>query len=198
MTTAYTVLPHHSETVARQQSKDRIQNSSYSRQENHRCICSETRRTASSYRRTWLPQSDMTRSSAQASLSQTSIHTTQIIGTPPGTITIIQALGATGAGTTLGTMADTAGTTATIPGTITAGTGDIMEVGTEDSTTLGTTTLGIRDFMTRTITICTHTTADGTEDGTLITEASTTGRRMEEDISLSAAERCSEAHEARL
>ena len=178
MTTAYTVLPHHSETVARQQSKDRIQNSSYSRQENHRCICSETRRTASSYRRTWLPQSDMTRSSAQASLSQTSIHTTQIIGTPPGTTTIIQALGATGAGTTLGTMADTAGTTATIPGTITAGTG----VGTEASTTHGTTAHGILASTTHTITTCTHTTADGTEVGDLTTAASITDRHTEEDI----------------
>lgn len=194
MTTAYTVLPHHSETVAKLLQKSRKPKNSSSRQKNHRCISSVTRRTASSYRRTWLPQSDMTRSSAQALLSQTSIHTTQIIGTPPGTITIIQALGATGAGTTLGTMADTAGTTATIPGTITAGTG----VGTEASTTHGTTAHGILASTTHTITTCTHTTADGTEVGDLTTAASITDRHTEEDISLSAAERCSEAHEARL
>ena len=133
----------------------------------------------------------MTRSSAQASLSQTSIHTTQIIGTPPGTTTIIQALGATGAGTTLGTMADTAGTTATIPGTITAGTGEYMThgtttagtgVGTEASTTHGTTVHGILASTTHTITTCTHTTADGTEVGDLTTAASITDRHTEEDI----------------
>lgn len=124
----------------------------------------------------------MTKNTAPASPSATSTHTTPATGIPLGITTIIQALGATGAGTTRGTTTDTAGITATTLGTTTAGTEDITEVGTEDSTTLGTTTPGIRDFMTRTITICTHTTADGMEDGTLITEASTTDRRMKEGI----------------
>lgn len=98
------------------------------------------------------------------SLSPTSTHTTQTIGTPLGiTATIIQALGSIGAIMTLGT--------------ITAGTAD----GTEVSTTRGTIAHGIPASMTHTIITCIHTTADGTVDGVLILEESTIDRIMAED-----------------
>lgn len=159
------VQAHHSEIAARHLSKSRRHRISYSRLKNHRSICSETKRTASSFRTTCLPPSDSTRSSAQVSLSPTSTHTTQTIGTPLGiTATIIQALGSIGAIMIPGTTEDTAGATTMTLGTITAGTAD----GTEVSTTLTTIT-------------CIHTTADGTVDGVLILEESTIDRIMAED-----------------
>ena len=120
------------------------------------------------------------------SLSLTSTHTTQTTGTLLGTTTpIIQALGTTGAITTLGTTEDTAGVTATIHGTTTAGTADGTEGstgdGTEGSTTHGTTAHGILDSMTHTTITCTHTTVDGMADGVRTLEESTTGHIMAED-----------------
>lgn len=112
------------------------------------------------------------------SLSPTSTHTTQTIGTPLGiTATIIQALGSIGAIMIPGTTEDTAGATTMTLGTITAGTAD----GTEVSTTRGTTAHGIPASMTHTIITCIHTTADGTVDGVLILEESTIDRIMAED-----------------
>ena len=89
-----------------------------------------------------------------------------------------------------GTMADIAGTTATTLGT----TADTTTHGiTAGSMILGTIAPGIRDFMTHTITTCIHITADGTEDGVLTTEASTTDRHTQEDIFRSAAVKSIEA-----
>lgn len=101
-----------------------------------------------------------------------------------------------------GTMADIAGTTATTLGITAAITAGSMILGittvgmvdiTEASTTLGTIVPGIRDFMTPTITTCIHITADGTEDGVLTTEASTTDHHTQEDIFRSAAAKSIEA-----
>ena len=159
------VQAHHSETAAKQQQKSSRPQSSCSRPKSPLSICSGTKKTASSFRTTWLLPSDSTKSSAPASPSLTSIHTTQTIGTPLGiTATIIQALGSIGAIMIPGTTEDTAGATTMTLGTITAGTAD----GTEVSTTLTTIT-------------CIHTTADGTVDGVLILEESTIDRIMAED-----------------
>ena len=183
MTTAYTVLPHHSETeeLVKQTKESPVY---LFGDKKDSIIIPENMAATIRYDKEF---------GTSVTIADFNPYYTNYWDSP-GTITIIQALGATGAGTTLGTMADTAGTTATIPGTITAGTG----VGTEASTTHGTTAHGILASTTHTITTCTHTTADGTEDGDLTTAASITDRHTEEDISLSAAERCSEAHEARL
>lgn len=153
MTTAYTDQAHRSETAAKQQQKSSRPQSSCSRPKSPLSICSGTKKTASSFRTTWLLPSDSTKSSAPASPSLTSIHTTQTIGTPLGiTATIIQALGSIGAIMIPGTTEDTAGTAD----------------GTQVSTTLTTIT-------------CIHTIADGMVDGGHTLEESTIGRIMAED-----------------
>lgn len=93
---------------------------------------------------------------------------------------------------THGTMADTAGATATTHGTTEDSTTHGTEDGTEVSMTLGTIVPGIQDSTIHIITICIRTIAAGTEDGDRTTAASTTDRHMEEATLQSAAERYSE------
>lgn len=165
MTTAYTDQAHRSETAAKQQQKSSRPQSSCSRPKSPLSICSGTKKTASSFRTTWLLLSDSTKSSAPASPSLTSIHTTQTTGIQLGTTAIIQVPGATGAIMTRGTMADTAGTSD----------------GTQVSTTLGTTILGTQVSTTLTTITCIHTIADGMVDGGHTLEESTIGHITEAD-----------------